>query len=81
MLMGCHGMCKLEGYNVMIEGDSFSAIQWGSGKSRCPWRVADCVVEIHQISTRLDCSFHHFSREANDIADCLAREGTLRVQL
>lgn len=31
MLMGCCELHKLDDYNVTIEGDSFSAIQWGSG--------------------------------------------------
>lgn len=32
MLMGCHELCKLKGYNAIIEGDSLSAIQWGSSQ-------------------------------------------------
>lgn len=66
MLMGCRKMCKLDGYNAIRERDSFSSIQWGSGKSRCPWKLADWAEEVHSISSQLGCSFHHILREAND---------------
>lgn len=75
--MGSRELCKLEGYNAMIEGASISVKQWGSGKFRCPWKIADWVEEIHQISFQLDVSFYHILREANDIADHLTGEGTL----
>lgn len=31
VLMGWWELRKLDGYNAIIEGDSFSVIQWGSG--------------------------------------------------
>ena len=44
LLFGCRELCKLGGYKAIIEGDSFSAIQWASGKSTFPWRLADLVL-------------------------------------
>lgn len=79
MLMGCRELRKLEGHNAIIEGDPFSAIQWGLGKSTCPWKFADWVKEVHQISSKLGCSFHHILREANAIADRIAREGAFNL--
>lgn len=29
------------GYDAFLEGDSFPAIQWGLGKSFCPWILAE----------------------------------------
>ena len=41
LLVGYCKLRKLEGYNAIPEGDSLSTIQCGSGKSSCPWRLAD----------------------------------------
>lgn len=67
----------MEATNAIVAGDSFSAIQWGSGRSKWPWRLADWVEEIHYISSHLNCTFHHILGEANKTADLLAREGAL----
>lgn len=53
MLMGCCQLCDLVGLNAIIEGGSFLAIQWGLGKSKCPWRITDWVEEIQHISAQL----------------------------
>lgn len=50
MLMGCRELSKLGGHQDIIEGDSFSVIQWRSSQSICPWRVADSEEEVHQLS-------------------------------
>lgn len=49
MLMGCREIRQLEASNAIVEGDPFSSIQWGSGKSKFPWRLADWVEEVHAI--------------------------------
>lgn len=41
LLVGCRELRTMGGYNFILEGNSFSAIQWGSGKSSYPWRLAD----------------------------------------
>ena len=38
LLICCRELLKLGGRSPIIEGDSFSAIQWGSGKASYPWR-------------------------------------------
>lgn len=50
MLLGYRELHKLEATNAIVEVDSFSAIQWGSGKSKCPWRFEDWVEEVHFLS-------------------------------
>lgn len=46
LLIGYHELLRLRGYNVIIEGDSFSAIQWGSRKATASWRLVDWVEEV-----------------------------------
>lgn len=75
--MRCRELRKIGAMLAMVEGDSFSAVQWGSGKSKYQWRLLEWVEEVYQISAQLHCSFYHILREANDIADFLAREGAL----
>ena len=43
LLICCRELLKLGGFNAIIEGDSFLAIQWGSGRASHPWRLADWV--------------------------------------
>ena len=36
LLIGCLGLLTLESINAIIEGDSYLAIQWGSGEASIP---------------------------------------------
>lgn len=74
LLVSCRELWKLGGYNA-ISGGSFSTIQWGSGKSSSPSRLADWVKDMQDISSQLNVTFNLLLREANDMADDLAREG------
>ena len=69
---------KLGGYFSLIEGDFFSAIEWGSGKTMYPWSLADWVEKVLNITNQLHASFHHILREANAIAGGFAKEGLSR---
>lgn len=75
MLVGCNELVKQGSHYAIIEGNSFSAIQWGSGKSIYLCRVAGWVEEIQHISALSGCSFNHVLREVNDLADGFSREG------
>lgn len=79
MLMGCHGLTKFDGCKARIEGDSYSSIQWGSGKLKYPWRLANWIEEMHMnmIVRRFQCSFNHMLRDGNVLVDDQAREGVL----
>ena len=46
-----------------------------------PWRIADRVEEVHDISRKMGASFRHILQEANSMADCLAREGFARPSI
>lgn len=72
LLVGCWELLNLGGNLAIIKG--FSAIQRGLGKTSHPWRLADWVVEVQDISIQLDASFHHIYCEAKEMADGLAKE-------
>ena len=81
LLIGCHELLSLGGHNAIIEGDSFSAIQWGSGKVSHPWRLTDLVEEVKDFAKQLGALFHHVHKEANVMVDALAKERVLRSSI
>ena len=62
LLVGCRELRQLGGFMQIIEGDSFSTIQWGFGKSSHPWILADLVEEVQDVSSQLGASFLHIPR-------------------
>lgn len=46
-----------------------------------PWRLADWVEEVKDISRQIEASFIHIHREANDLMDGLAREGVFHSSI
>ena len=81
LLVGCSDLRKLESSKVIIEGDSFSTIQWSLGNCSYPWTLADMVEEVQDIVSQLDAALHHVLREANVSTDNPAKEGVLRSSL
>eukprot|EP00268_Persea_americana_P043745 TRINITY_DN4402_c0_g1_i3.p1 TRINITY_DN4402_c0_g1~~TRINITY_DN4402_c0_g1_i3.p1 ORF type:complete len:237 (+),score=33.87 TRINITY_DN4402_c0_g1_i3:165-875(+) len=81
MLIDCRELLSLGSYNTINEGDSHSTIQWGSGKASHPWNSTDWVEEVQDIAKQLGASFHHVHREANVMANALAKEGVLRSSI
>lgn len=54
LLVGCHELCRLGGHITILEGDSFSVIQWGLWNTFYPWRmVSDWVEEVHNMADGL----------------------------
>lgn len=41
LLIGCHELLRMEGFNHILEGGFVSAMQWGSVKAFHRWRLAD----------------------------------------
>ena len=81
LFVGCHELRKMEVSKIIIEGDSFSTIQWSLGNCSYPWRLADVVEEVQDILSHLDAVLYHVLRKANGSADILAKEGVLRPSL
>ena len=69
------------GCNAIIEGDSFSAIQWGSRESSYPWRWENWVKGVQDILSQLNAPFNHILWEANDMEDGLAMEGVFHLNI
>ena len=51
LLVGCRELHKLEGSKVIIERDSFYAVQWSLGNCSYPWTLADVVEEVQEIKS------------------------------
>lgn len=60
----------------MVEGESFCAIRWASrhSKSKALWCMIDIAEEL-DLAKKLNISFTHTRRAANEAADDLAKEG------
>ena len=81
LLIRCRELEKIGGSYPIMEGDSFSTIQWAFGKAIYPWRITDWVEEVQDISKKIGASFRHILREANSMADGLSREGLSRSSI
>lgn len=63
--MGCRELRRVGSVSAIIERDSFSPIQWGSGQASYPLRLDDWVEEICHSAVQLKCSFVHILLDAN----------------
>eukprot|EP00268_Persea_americana_P051309 TRINITY_DN5655_c1_g1_i3.p1 TRINITY_DN5655_c1_g1~~TRINITY_DN5655_c1_g1_i3.p1 ORF type:complete len:113 (+),score=19.38 TRINITY_DN5655_c1_g1_i3:207-545(+) len=72
---GLRGAKRLNIQILIIEGDSFCAIQWASGVAKEPWKVTGVVWEISDLAKGIQVSFSHIDRSANSKAERLAKEG------
>lgn len=67
----------MHGIKALVEGDSYSAIQWGSSSLSYPWLLAGCVEKIRLIFC---CKFlSHVNCDFNLLADGLAKVGESRT--
>lgn len=73
MLMGCHQLLKIEGYNAIIEGDSFFCYSLWVKEGKMPMAINNWIDEVHMIARQLHCSFNYVLRDGNVLADGLAR--------
>lgn len=73
MLVGCRELRRLGGHNAIIEVDSFSAIQCGSGNACYPWRLVDWIEVIQLIGASLIM----FSVERMELLMALLEKGVL----
>lgn len=52
-----------------------------SGSSKLAWRLADVVEEVIDSALKLNISFSHVKRSANEMVDALAKEGVGRSDI
>jgi hypothetical protein len=63
LLIGCRELLQMADYGAILEGNSFSVIQWCFGNSSYPWNLADWVEELQDISRRVGATFNIFLGE------------------
>lgn len=65
---------------LILEGGSAGVIGWVSNGIRFPWKIANIIEEILDISDGIVVTFSHVPREINWDTDILAKRGVLRAQ-
>ncbi|XVF70541.1 hypothetical protein PTKIN_Ptkin11bG0169800 [Pterospermum kingtungense] len=65
---------------LIVESDSYNAVQWTNKPESAPWKMRNIINQIECLKSKV-CQWEvvHIFREANSIADGLAKEGVLRV--
>ncbi|XVF65299.1 hypothetical protein PTKIN_Ptkin09bG0237200 [Pterospermum kingtungense] len=66
-------------HNLIIESDSTNAVKWVLNPGTVPWQVRCIILQIEFFKTKVqNWSIVHTHREANDVADNLAKDGVFR---
>lgn len=79
--MGLRQPARLDLNSFVAEGDSLCAASWASGFSKLPWRLAVIAEEVLDLAVKLNVSFVHMRRSANEVVDSMAKEGFRRPEL
>lgn len=65
--------------NITIERDCSLAVGWVNSTANRPWALSNELNQIDFLLSQVNCiSVQHIYREANDLADKLAKEGVSR---
>lgn len=67
--MGLRQPARLDLNSFVAEGDSLCATCWASGFSKLTWRLADIAEEVLDLAVKLNVSFVHMRRSANEVVD------------
>lgn len=68
--------------DLIVESDSRNALSWVNNIETCPWNLRFFANKVKNMLVLLNSvSFVHRCREANDVADSLAKEGAQREGL
>ncbi|XP_070005612.1 uncharacterized protein [Nicotiana sylvestris] len=59
--------------NIILECDSQLVVDLINGKSKPPWKMQGIIRRIQDIAGQLNRAIHHCYREANQVADALAK--------
>lgn len=73
--------CKQFHYrNVLIESDSTLAVGWVASVHNRPWKLCQDLIQIDLLMSEVEClGVSHIYREANTMADHLAKSGCRRL--
>ncbi|XVF82519.1 hypothetical protein PTKIN_Ptkin16aG0055800 [Pterospermum kingtungense] len=68
-----------QSYKLLIESDSLNVVKWIKDPSSSPWRFRTIISFIENLKLKIcDWSIDHVLREANSLADGLAKNGVYR---
>ncbi|GMJ00607.1 hypothetical protein like AT4G29090 [Hibiscus trionum] len=68
--------------NLVVESDSQTVLNWVANKSLRPWRWWSVFEDIDILRSQINqCTFVHVSRNLNQLADHLAKEGMHRPMI
>ena len=63
--------------NVVLESDSMVAVSWVNNKKNRPWKLQNYLNHIDHLAKEVNClQIKHVMREANVLADYLAKRGS-----
>ncbi|XP_060203024.1 uncharacterized protein LOC132631467 [Lycium barbarum] len=66
--------CYRNGHsNVILECDSKIVVEMIKGNYHIPWQMKNIITHIQNISSTITCEVRHCYREANQVADALAK--------
>ncbi|XP_011622116.1 uncharacterized protein LOC105420388 [Amborella trichopoda] len=66
---------KFSGCSCIFEGDSLNVVKWCKKEQRLPWELHGLWLQVMDIVEIISVSFVHVFREANALADSLAKSG------
>lgn len=67
--------------SLEVELDSLMVVQMINGINRPPWRIQSTIDKIRDMITHKNIIVKHCYREANEVADALAKHATLIQEL
>ncbi|XP_038685806.1 uncharacterized protein LOC119985586 [Tripterygium wilfordii] len=68
--------------NILVESDSLNVVNWLQKEIDSPWSKAQDFNAIANLSSQLSSiTYNHVCREANSVADSLAKQGALRSDM
>ncbi|KAH0776146.1 hypothetical protein KY290_007557 [Solanum tuberosum] len=66
--------CSQNGHsNVILDCDSKIVVEMIKGNYNIPWQMKNIITRIQNISSTITCEVRHCYREANQVADALAK--------
>lgn len=81
LLIGLRKAHAMAPFHLHVEGDSVLVIGWMNRGGGGPWRLRHFLLENCSVAISMNTLFHWIPREANSLADSLAKSGVSRDRL